>query len=302
LYERNSRQILDLDECPQLSPGLHDWLTEFRQFHFPIQKGSVRLRIGPQGQRGLWLDFANVDIKNLLDEKNLLQRLQEKTFVEIGQRRKVPVLIGDVYKLRDPEPRVWFQTWRGDQAVDLFCSVASFTQPSLRANRDLVRVIETWFEQTGAQNVLEFGSGIGNLSFPALGRHRNLTVCEIDQGALTGFALSLDALSRKPGFADCKGRVKILRGDFQNKNPQDFEKYDVVLANPPRSGLKNFLQPLIAAANKPSYFMYMSCFPESFVEDGKQLTRAGYQIKDLKIVDQFPQTAHYEILSLWKLG
>jgi 23S rRNA (uracil1939-C5)-methyltransferase len=301
LYSHEAKKILDLEECPQFSPALHAWYEEVRKIRWPIQKGSLRLRVGPQGRKGLWLDFANVDIKNILDEKTLLQKLQGLAFVEIGQRRKVPVLVGDTYKLKDPDPQVWFQTWIEDQPVDLFCSVGSFTQPSLLANRDLIRVIQGWLDKIDAKNILEFGSGIGNLSFPALGRDRHLTACEIDEGALLGFQKSLNKLALTPAFADCGERVRLVQGDFQNKNPQDFEKYDLVLANPPRSGLKSFLNPLIGAKNKPAYFLYMSCFPESFIEDGKRLAEAGYRITELKIVDQFPQTDHYEVLSLWRL-
>ena len=302
LYERNSRRILDIELCQQLSPALSVWLTEVRKVRWPLRKGSLRLRVGPLGQKGLWLDFANVDIKALLEEKSLLLQLQAQAFVEIGQKKKVPVLIDGVFKLKEAAPQVWFQTWIQDTPVDLFCSVGTFTQPSMRANRDLALTIETWLDHSGAKNILEFGSGIGNLSFPALGTNRFLTACEIDEGALKGFTKSLEALSKNPAYSDCGDRVRLLAGDFQNKNPQDFEKFDAVLVNPPRSGLKEFLGPLVNAQNKPQHFIYMSCFAETFVEDGKSLQKAGYKISELKIMDQFPQTTHYEILCLWTLS
>lgn len=306
LYEKDTREIVDIEHCAQFSGPLQAWLTEVRTLTWPVQKGSLRLRVGPQGERGIWLDFANVDIKKILDEKNWLRRLQEMAFVEIGQRHKVPVLEeggeAAVFKLRDPEARVWFQTWSGEQAVDLYCSIANFTQPSLQANRWIARVISTWLDHAEAKHVLEFGSGIGNLSFAALGRDRRLTACEIDERALDGFRKSLEVLSARPEFADIQTRVQILRGDFQNKQPQDFGLFDTVLVNPPRSGLKQFLAPLLSVSTvKPKHFLYMSCYPQSFVEDGLTLQKAGYRLSEVKILDQFPQTDHYEVLSLWTL-
>lgn len=301
LYEKQTRQILDIEKCPQLSPELQSWLTEVRRVRWPLQKGSLRLRIGPQGQKGLWLDFANVDIKHLLEEKNLLQELLSKAVVEIGQRRKILNRVGDTLKLRDPEPQVWFQSRIAGEPVDLYCSVGSFTQTGFKANEALTSLIEEWLDQVGAKHILEFGSGIGNLSFPALGKNRFLTACEIDKGALAGFQKSLEMVSQRPGFRDLRERVRVLQGDFQNRNPQDFGRYDTVLVNPPRSGLKEFLTPLMEIAKKPKYFLYMSCFPESFTEDGQRLVAAGYQLQKLQIVDQFPQTKHYEILSLWEI-
>ncbi|WP_413291482.1 RNA methyltransferase [Bdellovibrio sp. HCB337] len=299
LYEKNTRQILDIEVCKQLSAPLQSWLTEVRNIKWPIQKGSLRLRVGPQGQRGLWLDFANIDIKNLLEEKAILSGLLEKAHVEIGQRHKVLTKVGEQLKLTDPEPHIWFQSRIYGKPVDLYCSVGSFTQTGFEANRALTAVIETWLNDVDAQHILEFGSGIGNLSFPALGKSRKLTACEIDRDALAGFEKSVEALSKQSGFENIRDRLQILQGDFQNRNPQNFGTFDTVLVNPPRSGLKDFLKPLIAETRKPQHFLYMSCFPESFVEDGKRLQEAGYQLKRLHIVDQFPQTTHYEVLSLW---
>jgi 23S rRNA (uracil1939-C5)-methyltransferase len=297
-----AKQVLDIERCEQLSPALQTWLEEVRKIRWPIRKGSLRLRVGPQGQRGIWLDFANVDVKALLDERTLLMALISQAVVEIGQRHKVLNLADGVLKLKDPVPRVWFQSFIEGRAVDLFCSIGTFTQPGVKANVALTKVISDWLEEVQAREILEFGSGIGNLSFPALGRDRRLVACEIDEEALAGFKKSLEALSsQQPEFADISARVKIQRGDFQNRHPQDFKSYDTVLVNPPRSGLKNFLAPLIEESRKPENFLYMSCFPESFIADAAKLTAAGYELHKLTIVDQFPQTTHYEVLSLWRL-
>src|ERR1700741_4904814 len=56
LFDKVSRQITDLEECQQLSPRLQLWLAELRNFQWPIQKGSLRLRVGPGEQKGIWLD------------------------------------------------------------------------------------------------------------------------------------------------------------------------------------------------------------------------------------------------------
>lgn len=299
LYEKNSRLILDIEVCQQLSSPLQAWLTEVRNIKWPIQKGSLRLRVDPQNQRGIWLDFANIDIKNLLEEKTLLLDLLGKAHVEIGQRHKVLTKVGDTLKLKDPEPQVWFQTSIADEPVDLYCSVGSFTQTGFKANKALTDVIESWLQEVQAKHILEFGSGIGNLSFPALGRSRKLTACEIDRDALAGFEKSVQALSARSGFENIRERLHIQQGDFQNRNPQNFGDYDTVLVNPPRSGLKEFLKPLLSTDRKPAHFLYMSCFPESFIEDAKRLQDSGYKVLRLHIVDQFPQTTHYEVLSLW---
>lgn len=297
LFSRDSKEIIDIPICQQLSPALQSWLTEFRNIKWPFTKASFRLRVNQYGNKGLWIDAANTDIKILLDEKNILLALQKNCFVEIGQRRKVPHFIDGIFKLKDPEHKVWFQTVCGEQTVDLHCQVASFTQPSLEANKILGEIIQGWVTKLLNPRVLEFGSGIGNLSFPVLAKAKSLTACEIDELALEGFKKSLALLPR-----DLSDKVTIHRGDFQKKLTEDFKDYDLVLANPPRSGLQNFLNPLfsIEPEQRPEYFIYMSCFPESFAIDAEKLKMGNYKIQDIYIVDQFPQSKHYEVLALFK--
>lgn len=300
LYKKNSQDLVDIDTCLQLSPALQQALTEIREISWPVSKGSLRIRVGPQGQKGLWLDFANIDIKNLLVEKSILHKLSKTFAIEIGQRRKILFWNGQEFKLQDPQPHVWFQTWVEEQAVDLYCQIASFTQPSLKANKIICDIIGNWVELVDRPRVIEFGSGIGNLTLPVLAKASHVTACEIDQLSLQGLQTTLEHLP--PTLENLKKRITIYRGDFQKKLAQDFAQFDLVLANPPRSGLMNFLNPLqeLPASQRPPYFIYMSCFPESLVNDSLKLRDSGYRIRQLHIVDQFPQTAHYEVLCLFE--
>ncbi|QLY27176.1 class I SAM-dependent RNA methyltransferase [Bdellovibrio sp. KM01] len=298
LYGKNAREIVDIEICAQLSPELQTWYTEFRKIKWPFTKGSIRLRVGPEGQRGVWLDFANVDIKALLDEQSILKNLQEHAFVEIGQRRKIPVWNGHEFKLKDPELNVWFTTWMGELAVKLYCHVASFTQPSLKANKLIADKISSWVNQFPQARIIEFGSGIGNLTLPALTAAKSVLACEIDALSLEG--LEKTVLMLPSELKPHSQKLTIYRGDFQKKILQDFSQFDGVLANPPRSGLMGFLNPLeeLSYDQRPPFFIYMSCFPESMAKDMQRLQSYGYEIKELVILDQFPQTNHYEVLGL----
>lgn len=298
LYRTDRHEILDIEVCAQLSPALQEWLSDFRKIQWPFKRGSFRLRVGPAGQRGLWIDLANIDIKTLLDEQGILRSLQQQAFVEIGQRRKVPVWTGNEFKLRDPEHHVWFQSWMHEIPVNLYCQVASFTQPSHTANRIICDVIYDWVKRYKAQRLIEFGSGIGNLTFPALAGAESVLACEIDELSLQGLERSLNELPES--LSHLKDRVTIYRGDFQKKLTQDFSQFDGVLANPPRSGLMGFLNPLknLAPEQRPEFFIYMSCYPESMARDLVTLQECGYRMQEVYIVDQFPQTDHYEVLGL----
>jgi 23S rRNA (uracil1939-C5)-methyltransferase len=61
-----------------------------------------------------------------------------------------------------------------------------------------------------------------------------------------------------------------------------------------------FLDPLSKTdkRQRPKFFIYMSCFPDSLAYDIERLQSYGYDTKNLTIIDQFPQTKHYEVLAL----
>lgn len=302
LFDRNHGGLVDLEGCPQMSTGLEAWLSAFRRFTFPIDRGSVRLRVAPNGARGVWLDFANVDVKSLLDERTLLDSLRAVAIVEIGQKRKRLVEREGRLKLAEPVLEAWFETYidsdQGERVAPLYCTVGSFTQPGFRANRALVGRVREYVRATKARTAAEFGSGIGNFTFPLASVCDEIHAYEIDALALTGLRRSLEAFPMR-------ARIEIHEGNFQidRKNKPDFSGIDLVMVDPPRSGLMKFLDPIEATAksHRPPHFIYVSCFAESFAIDHHRLRKMGYEVDRISIVDQFPQSRHNEIVASFTL-
>lgn len=297
LYGGDQDGVLDIEECPALSPALASWLADARSALPSIARGSIRLRVGPDGARGAWLDLANVDVKRLLDERTELDRLRALgAVVEIGQRRKTLVERDGRLKLADPELRPWFETYLGanETPAPLYGPIGGFTQPGFKANRALVREVRSAFAATGARSAIEFGSGSGNFTLPIASLGARVVACEADELACAGLARSRD----ESGFSD---QIEIRRGDFQagGRARADFGGADAIVADPPRSGLKRFLDPLSEAdpADRPKHFLYISCFAESLAEDARRLLDLGYQLRSVVVVDQFPQSPHFEAVA-----
>lgn len=295
LYQKKTVEgpstIVDIKDCAQLSQSLLSWLTDFRQIRWPIEKGSIRLRVGPQGQRGAWLDFANLDIKNLLSQKGPLSELEDQAVVEVGQRRKrlkFPRLV-------DPQPELWFESHYGNQTVPLYCYIGSFTQPGFQANKILVCQIAEWIQNLGLKKGLEWGAGIGNLSIAVLPFVEQLSVFENDSAAIDCFKKTISEFLPQE-----ESKIAWNVGDFQRSTGLMFHKDQFLLVNPPRSGLRHFLDDLGQSKEKPRAIIYMSCHPDSWTMDSKKLIDFGYSLEEVKILDQFAQTQHYEILSLFK--
>lgn len=290
-----NRSLLDIAACAQLHPDLQKIYTEFRSIllseSLPMKKASFRLRRGFEGIKGLWIDAANIDIKKLLDEGVFLKKLLTAGFfIEIGQKGKSLSLLNQTLKLTDPNPQKWFSTNYLNQEVGIYSLISSFTQPSMTTNKSTATLIADWSSLPNVQTVIEFGAGIGNLSLAAKKEHHRWIACEYDGPALDCFKKTCMELKIENDF-------QFLKGDFQNKE-KTFENIDLAIVNPPRSGLKDFSHSLNLM--KPDRIIYMSCFLETMIAD-LQLLKHNFSVKKLSILDQFPQSKHYEIFCLLEL-
>lgn len=290
------RTFIPIKECLQLTPKLQQALDLISTADFNIRIGTIRLRASSRGQIqkfGLWLDFANNDIKNLLIEKNILKKLSENFFIEIGQKKKCldqSTFDKEQIKLTDAKMQKWFHTYnyKTNSPLDLNCAVSSFTQPSAVTAKLMTDIIASWMHIP--QNVWEFGCGIGQYTFALLSLGHQVSVFENDEFALQ--CVKQTALEN-----NLLENLTILAGDFQR--PQHTEGHknpDVVLVNPPKSGLKSFTQNVVAA--QPKKIIYVSCYPESLRTDCEVFLAHDYKITNTHIVDQFPQTNHFEVVML----
>ena len=75
--------------------------------------------------------------------------------------------------------------------------------------------------------------------------------------------------------------------------PQLLQKPDLVVVDPPRSGLGDRVARLLASVNAPRV-TYVSCDPATLARDLVPLLAAGYRVEQAHLVDLFPQTYHLE--------
>ncbi len=72
-------------------------------------------------------------------------------------------------------------------------------------------------------------------------------------------------------------------------------RFDLIIVDPPRAGLfAAALRLLVQAA--PERIVYVSCNPASLQRDLALLLEAGWRAESLTPVDQFPETAHLEVV------
>ena len=88
-------------------------------------------------------------------------------------------------------------------------------------------------------------------------------------------------------------------GKFLLEHPQYKNKIRTIILDPARAGIAPKTLRKIIRLNADR-MVYVSCNPATQARDTEELMSAGYQIKKISLVDQFPHTAHIETVVLFE--
>lgn len=170
--------------------------------------------------------------------------------------------------------------------------VGAFMQINTGANRLMVQRVLEWRERSKARRVLDLFSGSGNFTLPLAQAGCEVTAIEWDSAACQALvvASSEQALqvSVSVGDASIQASALAARG----------ETYDLVIADPPRGGLRGEVDALCALAQ--SGIVLVSCDADRFCKDASALHERGLELSDYVAVDMFPHTRHMEVLGLFR--
>ena len=99
-------------------------------------------------------------------------------------------------------------------------------------------------------------------------------------------------------------KINLRANLIENVKVQNTDVYvdpipeaDIYLADPPRKGLSKKVISAITG-NSPKKVLYFSCDSATFARDLVDFQNAGYVSKELALLDNFPQSDHFETFSL----
>ncbi|HEV8132931.1 MAG TPA: class I SAM-dependent RNA methyltransferase [Acidobacteriota bacterium] len=139
----------------------------------------------------------------------------------------------------------------------------------------------------GGGTLLDLYSGIGFFSLAASPRFARVVGVEESRHAVE-HALANARLNGTDNVTFWTGRVE----QYVEKSR---EKFDCVLADPPRAGLsKRTIRWILN--HQPRHLIYVSCDPTTLVRDVQWLS-ARYEARQFLLFDLFPQTFHFEVVA-----
>lgn len=185
-----------------------------------------------------------------------------------------------------------YQRYELTECVYAQVPVGGFMQVNSSANRLMVQRIVDWVGELRAARVIDLFAGSGNFSLPLAAKQCEVHAVEQDEAACLGMVIA----AKQQHLA----QVSTIRGDALS-TAQAFagrgELFDVVIADPPRRGLRGNVEAVCRLARRA--VVLVSCDGQHFAADAAALVRQGLRLVECVGVDMFPQTRHMEVMGLF---
>lgn len=271
-----SHDIVDVETCPVLVPGLEAALPALREIAGALlPAGAARILVTA---------CANgLDI-NIDECKGKLRPISPGVAAAAEAAGIIRITHEDapVFSLAAP------QILCAGVAVDL--PPRAFLQASAEAEAAMAAFA---VEAVGkARKVADLYCGLGAFTF-ALARKAAVTAAELDKPLLA----TLEKAARR---AQGLRPVTTLRRDLAREPlaPMELKAFDAVLFDPPRAGA--LPQAKALARSSVATVVAISCNPVSFAKDARALIAGGYRLARLQPVDQFTYSPHVELAAVFR--
>jgi len=273
----NSHEIVAIDNCPILDPGLHGALDAARALAEVLKPASKPLDIQATAtSNGLDIDVrgsgplptAMIAALSRLAEQHRLARLTRHG--ELVLMRTPPTIAIGVAQVTLPP--------------------GSFLQATVAGEEALAALVSGHCKR--AKHVADLFCGVGPFALRLAAKSR-VTAFDSDAGAVTALQKAATSTS---GLKPVKAEARDL---FRRPLvPQELRDYDTIVFDPPRQGAQAQVQQL--AASKIPVVVAVSCNVATFARDSKILIDGGYTIEGVTPVDQFRHTPHVELVARFK--
>jgi len=256
-----THQVIDTSECPVASPKLNEALRALRRM--------VRNHRFPRFVRSIEFFTNERDVQVNVHETMAGQRVARPFFDWLEQELPGAATGPIDYSANGSRYQVHYKSFF---QVNRFL-VGALTQAAIG-------------DATG-NRALELYAGVGLFSLTLADRFKQVDAVESVKAAVEDAELNAKRARKQIDH------FRADSGEFLSnvKTAPDF-----VLADPPRAGLGPDVVKELARL-KPGRVSIVSCHPSTLARDLKGLTEAGYRIKEMTLVDLFPQTFHLETVT-----
>ncbi len=176
--------------------------------------------------------------------------------------------------------------------LELAISSRAFFQVNSGAAEKLRDIVADFAELKGRETVWDLYSGVGAMALSLAAKAARMVGFETEPQAVR----DAQANARRNGITNCRFEA----GDVSRTIPQvlggaSSERPDVIVADPPRAGMRADVVDRLLEIGAPKLIL-VSCDPATLARDVKRLA-LGYHLCRVQPVDMFPHTSHIECVA-----
>jgi 23S rRNA (uracil1939-C5)-methyltransferase len=288
-------KVLDIDECFLQSETSNKILNITRNFSkenkldvysTKTHQGYLRNLVIREGKHtgDLMVNLVTYEERPELMEKfsNLLLSSVPgiTTVVNSITRRKSQVAVGEYSKILSGPG--YINEKIGKYTFQI--SPDSFFQTNTLGTEKLYSVVEKFLDGKKYSTILDLYCGAGTISIFISAYAEKVIGFEIVEDAIKDANVN----AQINGISNCE----FISGDLKDQIGKDLPKPEVIILDPPRSGVhEKVLQEILNLS--PEKIIYVSCNPQTQARD-LIILREKYEIKEIQPVDMFPHTMHME--------
>jgi len=283
--EYKSKNVININNCIIIDPEIMKFMSELKNSFntnffineilvFHVNKLDYGLDILIQTKKSLRInDLINVfkNFKSKIVSIHLQENNLNPELILFYNKNKLNFGNYNVYGLIPP---------------------AGFFQATKIAENELLKNILNEIENKNYY-ILDLYSGSGTFTLPLLKKGCKVYAIDNNKNSIQ----SLIKSSKEQNLFN-NIECEVLNLAKEKIETSFFQKFDLVILDPPRSGA--LLQVSLIGKSKIKKIIYISCNIQTFLRDSKILLSLGYKIKYILPIDQFLYTSHLEIFSVFE--
>jgi 23S rRNA (uracil1939-C5)-methyltransferase len=270
----NSHDIIPVDRCPILDPGLSGALDAGWAVAEPL------ISIGKPLDIQITATDSGLDID--VRGSGPLPAPTIATLSRVAEQHRLARLTrhGELVLMRTP-PTITIGT------AQVTLPPGSFLQATVAGEETLAALVA---EHCGrAKHIADLFCGVGPFALRLAAKAR-IAAFDNDEGAVAALQKAATSTS---GLKPVKAQARDL---FRRPlMPQELRDYEAIVFDPPRQGAQ--AQVLQLAASKVPVVIAVSCNVATFARDARILIDGGYRLEGVTPVDQFRHTPHVELVA-----
>ena len=273
----NSHDIIPVDRCPILDPGLSGALDAAWAIAEPLTPTGKPLDI----QITATDSGLDVDVRG----SGPLPAAMIATLSRVAEQHRLARLTrhGELVLMRNP-PTITIGT------AQVTLPPGSFLQATVAGEETLAALVSERCKRS--KHIADLFCGVGPFAL-RLAANSRISAFDSDAGAIAALQKAATSTS---GLKPIKAEARDL---FRRPlMPQELRDYDAVVFDPPRQGAQAQAQQL--AASRIPVVVAVSCNVSTFARDARFLIDGGYSIESVTPVDQFRHTPHVELVARFK--